>query len=112
MDLYKEAARDATPQVAAAIFDKAVHRRAFWPPAIDSEEGVNLILSHINLQAAVVQEMLKKNHPEITFDSALQLVEQISPAAFATLATFAWTGRRPDDPNLAAGQAGQSTGTS
>ncbi|CAB4147211.1 hypothetical protein UFOVP517_17 [uncultured Caudovirales phage] len=112
MDLSKEAMRDMPPQVAAEIFNRACQRRAYWPPAIDSEDGVALILRSLELQTAVVGEMLAKFQPELTKDQVAKLVEGMDPTAFATLATFAWTGKRPDDPNFPADQATQSTGTS
>lgn len=98
MLLAREAMRDQPPAVADAIFNRACARRAYFPPAVDSEEGVAILLRSIELQTAVVSEMLKKFHPELTKDQIAELVLQINPEAFATLATYAWTGKRPDDP--------------
>lgn len=111
MVIAREAMRDQPPAVADAIFNRACARRAFFPPAVDSEEGVAIILRSIELQTAIVGEMLKKFHPDLTKDQVREIVENTNPEAFAKLATYAWTGKRPDDPNPAADQATQSTGT-
>lgn len=112
MDLANIASRGQAPAVVAEIFKVAIRQRAYFPPAIDSEDGVALILRSIDLQVAVVAEMLRKFQPDTTTAQAAAIVDVMDPLRFADLATYAWTGKRPGDPNpTPADQATRSIGT-
>jgi hypothetical protein len=98
----REAAEGQPEQVVSAIFEKAIKARAFWPASLDSPEGLQLIESSIEIQVAIVQGMLKVNHPELTASEGQTIAESLSPQTFAAIAVYGLTGKRLDDPNLKA----------
>lgn len=96
----REASEGQTEQVVSAIFEKAIKARAFWPASLDSQEGLQLIESSIEIQVAMIQGMLKPNHPELTAAEVQTIAESLTPQSFAALAVYGLTGKRLDDPNL------------
>lgn len=110
--IAREAAEGQLEQVASAIFEKAIKARAFWPASLDSPEGLQLIESSIEIQVAIVQGMLKANHPELTAAEVQTIAESLSPQVFAGIAVYGLTGKRLDDPNLRKpNQSSEPTGT-
>jgi hypothetical protein len=110
--LAREAAEGQPEKVAAAIFEKAMKARAYWPSALDSPEGLQLIESSIEIQTAMIQGMVRPNHPELTEQEIKTIAESITPQAFASMAVYGLTGKRLDDPNSQTpNQASQPTGT-
>lgn len=113
IDVAKNAAQDQPVPVANAIWEKALKARAFWPPSIDSQEGLALIDSNLEIQVAIVKGSLKPNHPDMGDDEIRKIAESFGTQEFAQVAVFALTGKRVEDPNWPTpNQPSQPTGIS
>lgn len=99
IDIAKEACSGQPHEVARVLMDKAFHQRSFWPPAIESDEGVDWVMKSFDLQIAMLREMLRLHHPDLSLDEARSVGESIGIETFAALMRFGWTGKRPDDPD-------------
>lgn len=98
--LAREAAEGQPEKVASAILEKAIKARAYWPPSIDSQEGMGLIDNSIEIQTALIAGMLRPNHPDLTAAQVATITESLSTQEFAPLAVYGLTGKRLDDPKL------------
>jgi len=99
IDVAREACKDQPFQIAQHIMDRAMDRRRHWPPAIDSPDGLTLLMQTIELQEEMIRSMLRRQHPDSGLKEAKSIAEQIGIETLGKLFSFAWTGRRPDDPN-------------
>lgn len=94
----KEACKELPPNVAAAVWKEASRQWAFGTPALHTEEGLQAVLSSSAVKTEIVYFALKRDQPELTRETAKDLVDSIPFDPLLKLILFALMGEEPDDP--------------
>jgi hypothetical protein len=89
-----------SPEQYAAAMEHALKQAQYWPPAIDSPEALNVIASEHHLQACILAEMLRKHQPDTCQALAEELMDDLTPQAYAAIGGYGWTCRRPNEPDF------------
>lgn len=98
LQVAKTAVKDLAKELVGPIIEKALYKRTFWPPAVESDEGIDAIMKYPALQSAVISEMLRFNHPAVSSSVPDRIVEAITLETFGALLNFAWMGVKPGEP--------------
>ena len=80
--------------------ESAVKRQQYWPPAIDSQEALEVMAANLTMQTALLAEMLRKYHPADCEQLAIELMDSNTPIEYARIGAYGWTARRPDEPDF------------
>lgn len=83
-----------------AAFEVALKQQQYWPPAIDSAEALTFMAGNMEMQQAILAEMLRKHQPDNAEGLAEWLMDVLTPVEYAEIGAFGWTARRATEPDF------------
>lgn len=81
-------------------FDSAVRAQQYWPPAIDSSEALTFMAANVDMQTALLVEMLRKHQPDECTNLAEWLMDTLTPIEYAEIGAYGWTAKRATEPDF------------